>query len=65
MISWAFLEDAGMYDVAQFVKPTKVNPERSGEYIGGETQDKEFFRYERNHSFVSECIRKSFEKEAT
>lgn len=54
-----------MYDVAQFVKPTKVNPERSGEYIGGETQDKEFFRYERNHSFVSECIRKSFEKEAT
>lgn len=46
-----------MYDVVNFVKPVPYNPERSGEYIGVETQDMEFFRYARNQSLVAELVR--------
>ena len=46
-----------MYDVANFTKPVPFDPERSGEYLHGEGQSLEFFRHERNHSFVAELVR--------
>ena len=46
-----------MYDVAQFVNPVQMNPERSGEYLQGESQSLEFFRYARNQTFAAELIR--------
>jgi hypothetical protein len=46
-----------MYDVANFITTVPVNPERSGEYMSGESQNLEFFRYERNRTFLAESIR--------
>jgi len=48
-----------MYDVQPFIKAALMNPERSGEYAGGESQNLEFFRRDRNASFVAEKIRET------
>ena len=53
-----------MYDVAQFVNPVQMNPERSGEYLQGESQSLEFFRYARNQTFAAELIREKLSPNA-
>lgn len=51
-----------MYDVQKFIQPVPKQYERTPDYMDTEIAN-QYFRYERNNSFVAELIREKFNEQ--
>lgn len=56
------MTDKLMYDVQKFIQPVPKQYERTPDYMDAEISN-QYFRYERNNSFVAELIRERFNEQ--
>ena len=51
-----------MYEVLNFIPPVQKQYERTPDFLDNLVAN-QYFRHERNHSFVAELIRKKFDEQ--